>query len=315
MRDVTFLYPSVLLGLLLLPLFAWWLGRRGPVPSLAVPSLHGLGELGRIPRRHSGRLRWFVLLLPLGLMIVALARPRQPRDDLADPSKGIDIMLTLDFSRSMAEPDFRGTDRRRMTRRDGLVNVVSNFVANRPNDRIGIVCFARNPYLISPLTLDHQWALTSLAQTDLMTGTGIGEALVASVRFLTRDSTRSKVIILVTDGDNSAGRRPIEVVQLPVREHIKVYTILIGPEIVTPTAAANHELNKVARLTGGQFFQAVDVKGLEGIYALIDQLEKMELVQKRHVMWRELFPEIVTVAFGLLAAETVFVQILRRRIP
>jgi Ca-activated chloride channel family protein len=314
MMPLHFLYPWVLLGLPLLAALAWWIGRRGPVPSVPVPSLRGLAELARIRRRNRGTWRWWLPLLAIALGIIALARPRIPRGDLPDPSKGIDIMLCLDYSRSMAEPDFK-MERKRVTRRFALETVVADFVKKRPDDRIGIVCFARNPYLISPLTLDHDWALESLKQTDLMTGTGIGESLAASLRFLRKDSERNKVIILVTDGDNSAGRRPFEIAPTAVRDKVKIYSILIGPEIVTPTAAANHELNRVSRLTGGQFFQATDTRGLEGIYNLIDQLEKKALVAKRMITWRELHPWFVGGAAALLILEIFGTALLQRRIP
>ena len=107
MSDLQFLHPWVLLGLPALAVLAWWVGRKGPVPSVPVPSLRGLGSLARIPRRNRGLWQWLFTLLALALVITALARPRIPRGDLPDPSKGIDIMLCLDFSRSMAEPDFR----------------------------------------------------------------------------------------------------------------------------------------------------------------------------------------------------------------
>ena len=103
MRELTFIHPWFLLGLLALPWFAWWLGRPGPLPSVPVPSLRGVAALRRIPRRHSGRPRWFLLILALALGLIGLARPRIPQGNLPDPSKGIDIMLLLDFSRSMAE--------------------------------------------------------------------------------------------------------------------------------------------------------------------------------------------------------------------
>jgi len=314
MMPLHFLYPWVLLGLPLLAVLAWWIGRRGPVPSIPVPSLRGLSELARIPRSRRGTWRWWLALLAIAFGIIAIARPRIPRGDLPDPSKGIDIMLCLDYSRSMAEPDFK-MERKRVTRRFALETVVAEFVKKRPDDRIGIVCFARNPYLISPLTLDHDWALESLKQTDLMTGTGIGESLAASLRFLRKDSERNKVIILVTDGDNSAGRRPFEIAPTAVRDKVKIYSILIGPEIVTPTAAANHELNRVSRLTGGQFFQATDTRGLEGIYNLIDQLEKKALVAKRMITWRELHPWFVGTAAVLLILEIFGMALLQRRIP
>jgi Ca-activated chloride channel family protein len=236
---IEFLYPWVLLGLLVLPALAWFRRRPRAVPSLAVPSLAGLGHLGRIPARQRAATHALWTLVPLALLILGLARPRMPRGDLPDPSKGIDIMLALDFSRSMAETDFR-LDRKRVTRRAALEYVTEKFILGRPSDRIGIVCFARNPFLVSPLTLDHRWAIESMHQTDLATGTGIGWAVMAAGNFLRKDSDRSKVVILVTDGDNSSGPRASEIIGQLVRDKVKLYSVLIGPEMVVPSVAANH---------------------------------------------------------------------------
>jgi Ca-activated chloride channel family protein len=308
-----FEYLWVLSLLLLLPPLAWWMGRRGPLPSIPVPTLRGMGKLGSAPRYHAGQFQLYWLLLPLALLILALARPRIPRGEVPDPSKGIDIMLALDFSRSMAETDFR-LKGRRVSRRDALVVVTEDFIRGRPNDRIGIVCFARTPWLVSPLTLDHDWAINSLKEAELATGTGIGWAIQASTTFLKQDSDRSRVIILVTDGDNSAGPRPLETAPIAVRNGIKVYTIMVGPESVTPSAAANHELNKVARMTGGLFFQAQDARALRDIYAAIDQLEKRELVQKRYVSWQELYPWFAGAALVTWLGGTLWSQFFRRRV-
>jgi Ca-activated chloride channel family protein len=253
-------------------------------------------------------------LIPLALLIVGLARPRMPRGDLPDPSKGIDIMLALDFSRSMAETDFR-LERKRVTRRAALEYVTEKFILGRPNDRIGIVCFARNPFLVSPLTLDHRWAIESMHQTDLATGTGIGWAVMAAGNFLRKDSDRSKVVILVTDGDNSSGPRASEIIGQLVRDKVKLYSVLIGPEMVTPSVAANHDLNRAARITGGQFFQANDTRALQGIYNLIDQLEKRELIQKRFVLWQELFLWPVAAGSALWLGGWIWTRLLRRPLP
>lgn len=313
-RQIEFLYPWVLLGLLVIPVMAWWSRRGGPLPSITVPSLAGRGDLGAVPRRQKGAFgRWWTFI-PLALLIVGLARPRVPRGNTPDPSKGIDIMLALDFSRSMAETDFR-LDRRRVTRRAALEYVTEKFVMGRDNDRIGIVCFARTPFLVSPLTLDHKWAIESMHQTDLATGTGIGWAVMAAGNFLRKDSERSKVVILVTDGDNSSGPKASEIVGQLVKDRIKLYSVLIGPEMVTPSVAANHDLNKAARVTGGQFFQANDTRALQGIYNLIDQLEKRELIQKRFVLWRELFQWPVALGAVLWSGGWLFAVVARRTLP
>jgi len=300
--GLEFAYPWLLLALAGLPVLAWWIGKHGSLPTIALPSLESLRGLGRAARRHSGRLRWAVPLAAIGLMILALARPRLPRGEQPDPSKGIDIMLALDFSRSMAEHDFHLAGKR-ISRRAALERVVEAFMSSRPHDRIGIVCFARSPFLVSPLTLDHKWSLESLKETDFATGTAIGEGMAASLEFLRHHSSRNKVVILVTDGQNMMGRPPLMIARGFVAEKVRLYSILIGTEMVTPSAAANHELNQSSRLTGGQFFQANDTAALENVYKLIDQLEKMELLQQRFVAWRELFPWPAALALAILLAE------------
>ncbi len=310
--GLEFAHPWLLLALAALPALAWWMGRNGPPPTIALPSLESLRGLGSPARRHSGRLRWGWPLAAAGLMILALARPRAPRGEQPDPSKGIDIMLALDFSRSMAEHDFH-LEGKRISRRAALERVVEAFMDKRPHDRVGIVCFARSPFLVSPLTLDHKWSLESLKETDFATGTAIGEGMAASLEFLRHHSSRNKVVILVTDGQNMMGRPPLLIAQGYVPEKVRLYCILIGTEMVTPSAAANHELNKSSRLTGGQFFQANDTAALENVYQLIDQLEKRTLLQQRFVAWRELFPWPAGLALAFLLGE--FVRKQWRRFP
>jgi len=306
--------PWWLLALVIPTILLWWTGRTGPIPSIPIPNIRRVAHLGRKPQRHRGVRRFIWLLLPVSLIVIALARPRIPRGQVPDPSQGIDIMLTLDYSRSMAETDFR-LNGKRISRKDALVAVTRDFVKGRPDDRIGIVCFARTPWLVSPLTLDHEWALASMQEAELATGTGIGWAISASSTFLKHNSKRSRIIILITDGENSAGPRPLESAPQAVREKIKVYTILIGPEMVTPSAAANHELNRVARLTGGQFFQANDARALQEIYSLIDQLEKRELAQQRHVEWQELYPAFILPAAVLWLIHLLVLPLVRPGFP
>lgn len=313
-QGFEFAWPWVLLLWVVVPWLAWQLGKNGPIPAIRIPSLQAFRGLGTAPRRHAGKWRWILAMIPLTLMIVALARPRTPRGDLPDPTKGIDIMLTLDFSRSMAEQDFHLAGNR-ISRREALLNVVSEFVAKRPQDRIGIVCFARSPFLVSPLTLDHAWAMNSLRETDYATGTAIGEGIAASLQFLKENSERSKVIILVTDGQNLLGRPPLAIAPYVLKAQVRMYTVIIGPEIVTPTVAANHELNKAARLTGGQFFQARDTEGLRKVYDLIDQLEKKALREKHFVQWQEWFPWLVGAALVWLLGEFLVSTVVRQRIP
>jgi Ca-activated chloride channel family protein len=308
-----FAAPWWLAMLAVLPVAAWWCGRARAVPSVPVPAISRFRALGRPVRRHPGRARWWLVLAALGLLIVAIARPRVPLGEVPDPSKGIDIMLALDFSSSMTLRDFH-IENRRVSRREALTHVVEDFIVRRPNDRIGIVGFAKSPFLVSPLTLDHAWTLEALRQAATSTGTGIGEGLVAAVHFLLKASQRSKVVILVTDGENDLGRRPLEVLGYPQQAGVRVYAILIGPDVIRGTALVNHELFKVSRATGGQFFQATDTRSLEGVYAMIDQLEKKALREKRLLQYRELFPWLAAAALGVLLADAGS-RVLRRRIP
>jgi len=313
-RELQFSEPWVLLGLLLLPMLAWWLGRRARVPSVPFPSLRPFRDLGVPLRRQRGRARWLLPLLALALLILALARPRVPKGDIPDPRRGIDIMLALDFSSSMRERDYH-LEGKRVTRKEALIHVVHNFIAKRQYDRLGILAFARGPWLVSPLTLDHDWALEAFRQTESSRGTAIGDALVAATYFLKKSSDRTKIIILVTDGDNSAGPKPPEAIPVVKREGVKVYSILIGPQTLHGSQLMDHDLMKVSKATGGQLFQASDTRALEAVYDLIDLLEKKEYVQKRYQTFRELFPYLAAAALGLVLLEVLAREVLRRRIP
>jgi Ca-activated chloride channel family protein len=278
------------------------------------PSLRPFKTLGLPVRRHRGSWRWALMLCALGLIIVALARPRVARGDFPDPKKGIDIMLALDFSSSMKEKDYH-LDGKRVTRKDALIHVVKNFIASRVHDRLGIVAFARGPWLVSPLTLDHEWALNAFKETQTSRGTAIGEGLMTATWFLKKASDRTKIIITVTDGENSAGRKPAETIPFVKKEQVRVYTILIGPQKLSPFQLMEHDLMKVCKATGGQLFQAGDTRALEVVCQIIDLLEKKEFVQKRHQSYRELFPFLAAAALVLVVTQTLVRDVLQRKIP
>jgi Ca-activated chloride channel family protein len=123
------------------------------------------------------------------------------------------------------------------------------------------------------------------------------------------------VVILVSDGQNSAGRTPLEVAVYPKREQVRIYSILIGPDVLRGPQLANHELLKVSRLTGGQLFQATDTRALQAVYDTIDRIEKKALLEKRMVRYRELFPWLVGAALALVVGEVLGNQVFRRRVP
>jgi Ca-activated chloride channel homolog len=311
-RGFAFLYPWVLLALLALPLIAWWLGKRARVPSVPFPSLKPFKSLPL--RRQRGGWRFVFILLPLALIIVAIARPRVPKGEVPDPSKGIDIMLALDFSSSMMQKDYH-LDGKRVTRKEALIHVVKDFIGKRTNDRLGIVAFARGPWLVSPLTSDHEWALAAFKETESSRGTAIGEGVMAATHFLKKVSDRSKVIIVVTDGQNSSGPEPADIIPFVKREPIKVYSILIGPQRLMGERLMQHDMMQLSKATGGQLFQASNTKALETVYNMIDLLEKKALREKRYETFKELFPWFAGVALALVVMEIILRDVLRRRIP
>lgn len=315
LRGFEFQWPWMLPALLLVPLAAWWLGRRGPIPAVPFPSLKLLRVPGVRPRRRPGLLRWAIILFPIALLIVALARPRVPKGNIPDPSKGIDIILALDYSGSMTEKDFH-LKGKQVTRAEALADVVEKFIAKRPNDRLGIIGFAKGPYLVSPLTLDHEWVINALHQIVQSRGTAIGEAIVASVHFLRKASAdRSKIIIIVSDGKNTAGRKPLECAPFAKKEGVRIYTIIIGPERLAGRELNEHEMLKVSKMTGGQLFQAGDTHALQSVYDMIDLLEKKRFVQKRYQTYQELHPWFIGAALALFVGQVLGSQVLRRRIP
>jgi Ca-activated chloride channel homolog len=313
LKGLEFTSPWALIALLLVPFIAWWLGRKAPMPAVPFSSLRTLKGLGPFPRRHHGRWRWALVLMPVVFIILATARPRLPKGDLPDPSMGIDIILGLDYSGSMTERDFH-LKGKLATRAEALAHVVENFVAKRPHDRIGIIGFAKGPYLVSPLTLDHEWVLAALHNIVQSHGTAIGEAIVASVHFLRKASERSKILILVTDGVNSSGRKPLETAPFARKEGVRIYTVLVGPERLTGSQLAANEMLKVSRMTGGQLFQANDTHALQSVYDMIDLLEKRRLVQRRYQTYQELFPSLAWLAVAWLGTQ-VCLRTFRRRIP
>jgi Ca-activated chloride channel family protein len=313
-REVEFSLPWVLLALAALPLLALWLGKRSRAAAVPFPSIQPLKSLGVPLRRHRGRWRWLFMLLPLALLIVAIARPRVPKGEIPDPRRGIDIMLALDFSSSMREKDYH-LEGKRVSRKEALIHVVRNFIQKREFDRLGIVAFARGPWLVSPLTLDHEWALAAFKETQSSRGTAIGEGVMTATWFLKKSSDRTKIIIVVTDGENSAGRQPYEVISYVKKEQVRVYSILIGPQKLFGSQLLNHDMFELSKATGGQLFQASDTHSLESVYQMIDLLEKKEFVQKRHQTYRELFPYLAAAALALLLVQLILQDLLRRRVP
>ena len=320
----------LLLALAALPALAVWLLRRRnqryPWPASAPYSGRGAVAVGATVL--AGVLA-ALAILPLA---VAMARPQEVLSREVEHSKGIDIVIALDVSGSMAALDFKPTDRLGVAK-----DVISRFIADRPNDRIGLVEFAGAAVTLCPLTLDHDVARSLLARAKLGVlpdGTAIGMGLGTAVNRLRRSKAKSKVIILVTDGSNNAGELdPMTAAELAAKEGITVHTILVGRggEVPIPVqiqdpltgrvvrqvrrlrVETNPELlAAIARKTGGTAFRARDSKALAKVFKTIDAMEKTEFASTRLVRYRERFGPWALAGLILLLAAAGFEGLLGR---
>ncbi|MDB6122313.1 MAG: von Willebrand factor type [Pedosphaera sp.] len=340
-----FQYPAVLALLALLPVYAFLRGRAGKLSALRFPSADIARAAGGVARAAAGRLLIFLRILTVALCIVALAGPRFAHDRTETQASGVDIVLVLDMSWSMMALDMGGVDE--SGSRFGIASsVLEDFVSKRPNDRIGLIVFSGVPYLASPLTLNHDWLVQNLHRLHIGTirelGTAIGDATAAAAKRLKalKDS-KSRIIILLTDGDNNQGEiEPVPAAQVATAIGAKIYTIGIGVEKacqlpsfdintgkykrgpggeIIPTITlqpANYTvLDEMARLARGKSYRAENRQQLQSIYNEIDRLEKTEVKLRRYTTFTPLFQWPLLAAFALLALELILTNTRYRRVP
>jgi Ca-activated chloride channel family protein len=333
--PITFAYPWLLLLLLLLPLIAWLKNRRGQPPSFVYSSVQLVRAVLDVSRSRSGRflsaLRW----LALTLLIVALAQPRFTRSETRVTASGIDIAVAIDLSGSMASEDFE-TRTGRVNRLAMAKQVLTGFIEKRRNDRIGVVAFGTQAYIAAPLTLDHDFLLKNLERLELgaINGnqTAIGSGLSTAINRLRELKSKSKIVILMTDGVNNAGKlQPLTAAEAAQALGIKVYTIGVGKQGQAPMPAQDMfgrkvyqmqpvnideaTLQKIADVTGGKYYRADNAEKFAAIYSEIDQLEKSEEEVKKFAQHRELYRIFLGIAWGLLMTEVVLRHTLLRRLP
>ena len=296
----------LILVVLILPFLMGSLRRRG---SIRFSNTQLAGKLGAVKRSKSGR--WLLLLRTLGLtlLILALARPRLGHGETELEASGIDIVLAVDISGSMQALDFKILGKR-YNRLEVVKRVIKDFIGKREADRIALVAFAGEPYLVSPLTLNHDWLIKNLERLTIglidEDGTAIGSALIMSANRLRDLEAKSKVVVLLTDGVNNSGAiQPVTAAEAAAALKVKVYTIAAGTKGKALFPVQDHlgrtrhrnietdvdepTLKEIARLTNGSFFRATDTKELEDIYDQIDQLEKTEVKLKNFTYYDELF--------------------------
>ncbi len=337
--------PGFFFLFLLLPLIAWWAGRMGPEAAMRFSSTSLVKSISRNRRNRPGKLLFALRLLTLAALVTALARPQIGKINDSMEAEGIDIVVTLDLSGSMRALDLSKRDDI-VTRLDAAKRVVENFIGKREFDRIGLVAFAANAYVVSPLTLNHDWLKRNLDRLELGEidggGTAIGTALGASVNRLRDHEARSRIVILLTDGENNSGAlSPIAAAEVAQTLGVKVYTIATGKKGRVPIPQTDRngrvvrdgdgkpvyrgrselsnydetELTKIAEMTGGQFFRATEPGDLERIYDEINELETTEIELRSYATFTELFiwPAIVSLAF--LALEQLLSNTRYRRLP
>ncbi len=320
MRLPIFQDPWILLSLLFLPLLIWDYLRkfRTRKASIRFPSLR---ILKKIPPTAALRFRHslFVFrIMALSAFIVALARPQLGEEIVDVSTEGIDIVLVLDISGSMKTMDFKPKNRLVVAKQ-----VIEKFIRGRTHDRIGLVVFSAKSFTQCPLTLDYSVLIDFLHQVDfgmVEDGTAIGTALLTGANRLRESEAKSKVIILLTDGENNAGEvDPLMAARVAEAIKVKVYTVgvgkngdqpieiddpIFGKRVVSiPTHIDEKTLTKIAQMTGGTYNRAQDSEGLERIYEKIDKLEKTEIKSNRYTRYRELFPSLVWIGLGLIILE------------
>jgi Ca-activated chloride channel family protein len=332
---IRFLQPGLLWLLALLPVVMLLRGRRGPVAAIEFSDVGLAREAARRSRSRIGAWMWLLPLLAAALMIVALARPQRGQSRTEVTANGIDIVLALDVSGSMQALDFL-VDGHRENRIQVVKSVVAKFIEERPNDRIGLIAFAAAPYLVSPLTLDHDWLQQNLERVNVAVGnedgTAIGSAIAASVNRLRATNAKSKVVILLTDGMNNTGKiAPIAAAEAARTMGVKIYTIGAGVRGMAPIPVRDEAgnmrlimdkvdvdektLQAVASETGGSFYRATDTDSLERIYDQINRLETTAHTVQKFEHYDELYswaliPAVALLGFGVLLQNTRF-----RRLP
>jgi Ca-activated chloride channel family protein len=333
--GLSFATPWALLLLLLLPVIALLKGRFGGMPGITFSSTSVLAAIGQRRRSRAGALLAMLAYLALAALIIALARPQLGRVLTRIQASGVDIMLVLDVSRSMLAEDF-SIGNKRANRLEAVKQVTEQFIRERPNDRIGIVAFAGRPYLVSPLTLDHDWLIQNLDRLQIglvEDGTAIGSALAAASNRLKDKEAKTKLIVLLTDGDNNAGRvTPLTAAEAAKALGIRVYAIGAGSqgEMVpfpfqtpfgqtvyrdVPMEFDEETLKQIASITRGQYFPATDTKSLRAVFNEIDQMEKTKVEVEKIAQYRDLFPWFLIAGVGFLSMELLLSQTVWRRLP
>jgi Ca-activated chloride channel family protein len=330
LRNIEFAYPWMFLLLALVPLMIYWYVNvaKKRQATLLVSSIRSFGEARsfRIALRH---VPFILRLLTVICLVVALARPQVRNDEELVSGEGIDIMLCMDVSGSMLAQDFTPN------RLEAMKQVAVDFVDKRPTDRIGLVIFAGESFTSSPITMDRNTLKTQIlsAQTGyLADGTAIGDGLATSVERLKNSTAKTRIVILLTDGENQGGLLDPDAAKEIARSMgVKVYTIGMATEgfAAAPMQSddgqvtlrkqkvnINEELlRNIAAETGGLYFRARDNASLQNIYSEIDKLEKSKVQIMTLKRFRERYFPFAVAAGIFLLLEIILRYTLFKKFP
>jgi Ca-activated chloride channel family protein len=315
--------------LLLIPLIAWYIVKLSKMQaSFKLASTQAFKNVKPNMRVYMRHFPFVLRMISLAFIIIVIARPQAVNSWEETESQGIDIVLALDVSGSMLAQDLQPN------RLEAAKKVASEFVTDRKNDKIGLVIFAGESFTQCPLTTDHKVLLNLLKDVNfgmIEDGTAIGLGLANSVNRLKDSPSKSKVVILLTDGTNNRGQiAPLTAADLAKSYGIRVYTIGVGTKGMAPTPVQTpfgmriqnmpvdideKTLTEIASLTGGQYFRAVDTEGLREVYSEIDQMEKYLISVQNVTRKQELFLPFALAALALILIELILRRTWLRTIP
>ncbi|WP_165022298.1 MULTISPECIES: vWA domain-containing protein [unclassified Dysgonomonas] len=323
-----FANPKYLLLLfLLIPLIVWYIVKLRKVQATFKMSstlpLKNIKPTVRVYLRH---FPFLLRVIALGLIVIVLARPQSVNSSDISNSEGIDIVMALDVSGTMMAQDFSPN------RLEAAKKVAAEFINDRKNDKIGLVVFAGESFTQCPLTTDHRILLNLLNEVKygmIEDGTAIGLGLANAVNRLKDSKSKSRVVILLTDGSNNAGQiAPMTAADLAASYGIRVYTIGIGSRgssmVTDPRTGQQYRidadidervLTEIASITGGEYYRATDNTSLKAIYDQIDSMEKYHISVNTVTKRKELYIPFALLALCLVGFELILRRTLLRSIP
>lgn len=328
--NVTFRTPEFLYALAIIPLVVYWYVRhhRRFLSDIRYSTLRPFAALKSDLRERLRHVPFALRVLVIGLLLVALARPQSTSEGRNVYTEGIDIVLLLDISGSMLAEDFQPN------RIGAAKEVAQNFVDGRVNDRMGLVVFAGQSFTQCPMTLDYRVLKNLLRQVKpgmVEDGTAIGMGIAQGVNRIKESKAKSKVMILLTDGVNNRGEiDPVTAGELAHSFDIRIYTIGVGTigeapyPVQTPFGVRYQNiqvevdekiLQKIADMTGGQYFRATNNRALKQIYEQIDKMEKTRIEVRAYRSFAELFSPWAALALLLLLMEVALRGTLLRKLP